>query len=272
MQEHEDDYEAPASSLSELVEQAHWPLGMGMCRNIESLYPLGLTDPPAQRLGRGSFGAAYRTPLRSRSVLKFTRDPSEVQASMLLVGKKPERIVHVYGVWALPGTFRRGMRGWYLVHRDYLSPLSKQDRMLIDVIFEIYDDETLDLTIPRRRNFAMIDKWRGYIREEIVGEGLPMDDEGQRMAAPGGTGKLISRAIELLMQIGEGVAEMHKHGIDWEDIHSGNMMRNQKGTLVVADVGWGLMHHDFDHTVPFITPEAAAKHAAAFTEAISATT
>lgn len=235
-----------------------------MVENMDSLLEMGLRDPIEQCLGKGAFGAAYEIPVRGRSVLKFTRDPSEVQASVLLSRKEPQNIVHIYGLWALARTFEAPLRGWYAIHRDYLTPMSKQDRSLVDIIFEIYGDESLDLTIPRRKQFAMMDKWRGYIRDVIIGgEGVVVDDEGARLQVLGG-GKLIGRAMSLLTSIGDAVSEMHRFGIDWEDIHSGNIMRNAAGRLVIADVGYGLMHDDFDHTVSYLTADAVRSHIAGF--------
>jgi tRNA A-37 threonylcarbamoyl transferase component Bud32 len=72
--------------------------------------------------------------------------------------------------------------------------------------------------------------------------------------------KLIQRAIQILIHIGQGVDEMHKAGIDWEDVHSGNIMRNAAGRLVVADVGFGLMHDDFDAEIPYLSEEAAMSY------------
>lgn len=255
------------STFTRLTEQAHVPLGVAMTDNMAPLMEMGLRDPVGQRLGNGAFGAAYEIPARGRSVLKFTRDPSEVQASILLVNKAPKHIVHIYGVWALARTFDPLVRGWYVIHRDYLTPMSKHDQMLVDVIFELYGDESLDLTIPRRKQFAMMDKWRAYIRNFFTNEdGVEVrDDEGSRVQLLS-SGKLIGRTMDLLAKIGDAVKEMHKYGIDWEDIHSGNIMRNAAGRLVIADVGYGLMHNDFDHTVAYLTTDEARSHLAQFVD------
>jgi hypothetical protein len=219
---------------------------------------MGLRDPTVQKLGKGSFGSAFEIPLWDRSVLKLTRDPTEVQAAHLLLGKETSRIVNIFGVWAVKSTFRPGLRGWYAVHREYLHPLSKVDIRLVEAIYHVYGDTEVDLTIPRKRSHAMLDKWKGYLRGALAGDGVPMDDEGLRSSFGGG--KLIHRAMELLLQIGQAVGEMHSFGIDWEDIHSGNVMRNAKGRLVIADVGWGLMHDSFSEEIPFLTEERLARH------------
>jgi len=262
MRDHHDHYTHP-STFSQLTTQPHYPVGHVLLQSLPVFRALGIEDPAKQQLGKGAFGVAYEVPLHGQSVLKLTRDPTEVQAACLLVGKDPERIVKIHAVWALRGTFAPGLRGWYAVHRAYLTPLRKRDMRLVDVIFNVYEDTSLDLTIPRRRHHAMLDKWRGYLREELQAPdgGIPMDEEGMRVASFGGN-RMLSRTIELLVRIGAAVDEMHKVGVDWEDIHSGNIMRNTEGRIVIADIGWGLVHEAFSEEVPFLTLEKARAYAA----------
>jgi serine/threonine protein kinase len=252
--EHDNDRRYETSTLDVIADMAHWPVGHVLLQNMDLFIPMGLRDPLEQRLGKGTFGHAYEVPLRGSTVLKLTRDPTEIQASMLLLGRPSKRIVHIYGAWAVKGTFGEELRGWYAVHRELLSPLSKRDTALVETIFQVYDDTSLDLTIPRStKQHAMVNKWRGWLRAEMMeGTAVPIDDEGS-MVGSMGSGKLVQRAVMLLLQIGQGVDELHKAGVDWEDIHPGNIMRNAGGKLVIADVGWGLMHEDFDREIPFLS-------------------
>lgn len=242
------------STLDVLADMAHFPAGHVLMQNMDLFLPMGLKDPLSQRLGKGTFGQAYEVPLRGKTVLKLTRDPSEVQAAMLLLGRPTKRIVNIYGAWAIKGTFGDDIRGWYAIHREFLTPLNKRDTALVEAIFQVYDDTSLDLSIPRSsRQHAMINKWRGWLRDEMMqGTPVPVDEDGSVFASMN-SGKLVQRAIMLLLQIGQGVDEMHKAGVDWEDIHPGNIMRNADGKLVIADVGWGLMHDDFDREVPYLS-------------------
>ena len=250
------------NTLDEITSQPHFPLGWVLLSNMKALVPLGIRAPLNQLLGKGSFGTAYRVRLfNDDSVIKFTRDPSEVQASTLLKGKESKRIVHIHNVWAVKGTFELDLRGWYVIHREYLTPLSKRDAALVEAIFVVYGDTSIDLVFPRsQRQYAMIQKWRGYLREEMMtGEGTP-DEEGAVMSMT--NPKLVQRAVQLLLQIGQGISEMHCSGIDWEDVHSGNIMRKIDGKLVIADVGYGLMHDDFSAEIPFLTVEGAKSYVA----------
>jgi hypothetical protein len=246
------------STFTALQREPFVPVGSLLLQQRALLTKLGLTNPTKQRLGSGAFGVAYETELPpwSKSVLKLTRDPTEVQASVLLQGKACSRIVKIYGVWAVDGTHREGLRGWYLIHREYLHPLRKPDMVLVDAIFNLLGDDILDLTIPRRQHRAMLDKWRDLLRDELYGAAV--HDEGAIQIGRGG--QQLHRAVDLLTKIGEAVAEMHRHGIDWEDVHSGNIMRNDAGKIVIGDVGWGLVHDDFSQVVPYLTDEVAVAY------------
>lgn len=262
---HHDDLEP--DELEELLAEPHFPLGSVLMQHAPLLRALGLRFPLDQLLGAGEFGAAYRVPWGGKhgSVLKLTRDPTEVPAAYILRGRQSERVVHIHGVWYLSKSYRPGLQRWYLVHRSYLHPLKPLDKQLIEMIFAIYDDtDPRDVTLPRSpKQHAMISKWRGYIQEELGATGGWTDHEGEAVAMPvqGGT-KHVKRAMQLLMQIGAAVGEMHKAGIDWEDIHSDNLMRGDDGRLVIADIGWGLMHDDFEEEVPTLTMDVAQHHRA----------
>lgn len=263
------DHDADFSPLSELVNHPHLPLGQVLLQNVPLFCALGIDNPLKQKLGKGAFGHAFSVDMGdlANSVIKITRDPTEMQAAWLLKGKKSKRIVHIYDVWAIQSTFRGNWRGWYLIHREFLHPLSKRDKHLIEALFALYDDESLDLVIPRsRKQHAMLNKWRGYIRE-LLGGDAAVSGEGEEGGLRFGAAHLrqeVQRAMLLLQQIGEAVDEMHRAGIEWEDIHSDNMLRNYKGDLVIGDIGWGLLHDDFAETIPYISADSAKRYVESF--------
>lgn len=235
------------STFSTITKAPHMPLGSVMLAHRESLERLGLSDPLAQRLGKGAFGAAYEVDLGGKSVLKFTRDPTEAQTSAFLTGKRHERVVDIHNVWVLSDTHTEKLRGWYVVHRSYMSPLSKRDAAMVDVIFDLYGNVDLDLKMPRPQHRAMTDKWRSYLRDGLTERG---------MTGP----SALAKTMDLLRQVADAVFAMHSLGVDWEDCHSGNLMRRGNGTLVVADVGYGLMHQDTKVFVQELTPTGAAEY------------
>lgn len=251
------------SELSALTREPHYPLGHVLLSNAPLLRGAGLRNPLGQLLGRGAFGAAYEIAVGGRSVLKLTRDPTEVEASATLTGRQSKRIVPIYGIWYLRNTYMPGLRRWYVVHRGYLHPLKDRDKDLVELIFALYDEVSLDLKLPRSpTQYAMINKWRGYIRQELMGETGTMTDEEGIVVGTGalGVGRIVKRCMQLLLQIGSAVDEMHAAGIDWEDIHSDNLMRNDEGRLTIADVGWGLMHEDFEADIDALTSEVVQAH------------
>lgn len=261
------DRDADFSPLSELVNHPHLPLGQVLLQNIPLFCALGIQSPLSQKLGKGAFGHAFSVDVGGTTVMKLTRDPTEMQAAWLLKGRSNKRIVHVYDVWAVDGTFRGDWRGWYLIHREYLQPLSKRDKNLIETLFALYDDESLDLVIPRSsKQHAMINKWRGYVRGLLGGESAVSGEgeEGQLRFGAAHLRREVQRAMVLLLQIGEAVGEMHQVGVEWEDIHSDNMLRNANGDLVIGDIGWGEMHDDFDHEIPYLSTEQAKAYVETF--------
>lgn len=259
-----DDYEDDENeALAEIASAPHWPLGHVLLRCAGLLRSTGLLYPSDQLLGSGKFGAAFKIPALGGSVLKITRDPTEVQAACLLVGRRVERIVPVHGVWYLREGYVPGFQRWFVVHRGLLHPLTALDKALIEMIFALYDDVDLDLVIPRSAGqHATLSKWRTYIRRELMdGWEKRTDHEGNTFGnGPLQVGRHVKQAMRLLVQIGAAVDEMHRAGVDWEDIHSDNWMRTVEGRLAIADIGFGLMHQDFERTVLALTPQMALRH------------
>lgn len=252
------------TDIYEMMSEPHFPLGQVLMDNADAFRTMGLERPIQQRLGSGSFGTAYEIPMGNGSALKLTRDVSEAQAAVLLKGRESRRIVRVHDVWAVPGSFDDGLRGWYAVHRQLLTTLNKTDSIAVEILFQLYNDEMLSLSLPRSaKQHAMVSRWRSHVQTfvlEDMGAAVSVDDEGGVVA--GGTGRIVKRAMQLLVQIGSSVDEMHRAGIDWEDIHPDNMMRTPKGTLVIGDIGYGEMHDDFSGVVPLLTHEVAQEYVA----------
>lgn len=252
--------------LEEILAEPHFNLGSVLMAHAPLLRAMGLDDPVKQLLGAGEFGAAYHVPWgggENGSVLKLTRDPTEVPAAFILQGRDSKRIVHVHGIWYLRESWDEGLQRWYLVHRSYLHPLRPLDKQLIEMIFTIFDDTSSDdLRLPRSaKQHSMINRWRTHIGRELGTEGGWTDHDGEQAAlAVPMDARHTKRAVQLLMQIGAAVDEMHRAGIDWEDIHSDNLMRDDKGRLVIADIGWGLLHEDFTGEVPTLTEETVMLH------------
>ena len=229
----------------EILERDRLNEGAVLLCYADALRKLGLTDPTQQKLGRGAFGHAYRLGPEAAptGVVKITRDVFDAVASMSIQGKHFTHLPRTRGVWALSETFFKGWSGWYAIEREYLYPVSDLDQSLLEVLFQIYDNDRItDLRIPKRHNRAMRDKWRVYARDLLAQDGAP------------GVSHL-PRAMELLAQIGEGVQELASVGIDWSDMSPENIMRAPDGTLKIADVGFCELRFDVNNV---IVPEMAA--------------
>jgi len=224
--------------------------GTMLLRHRLDFVEFGLKSPRRQFLGSGSFGAAYKIPLFGGSVLKLTRDPYEMIASVDLATKKTKHIVPIYGVWTLEDSYfgtDNDLVSWHVVHRGYLTPLSPSDSEIVNVLFELYHDQTLDLKLPQAHQRGMRSKWENLVKMTIEERGMPL--------------QAYHRSMQLMTQIGAAVRELHDIGIDWADFHSSNLMQDASGVVRVADVGWGLMHEDTERQTEFLTPALARAHA-----------
>lgn len=246
------DEDSEMGSHDTWVQRPSHTRGTMLRRHRDVFRVLGLEDPIGQRLGSGSFGAAYDVSLLGRSVLKLTRDPYESIASFDLIGKKTRYTVPIFGVWTLEDSFIGNndedddLVPWYVVHRAYLEPLDGQTGEAMNILYTIYHDPSFDMKIPQAHHRGMRQKWEMAIKARIE----------EKQLNP----RVYPRAMLLLDHIGVAVRELHDIGIDWFDFHASNMMKDASGTIRIADVGWGVMHKDTTREIPYFTPEAAQQH------------
>jgi len=209
----------------DILERERVNEGQVLLSYADAFRGLGLFDPTEQKLGRGAFGHVYRLGSKDAptGALKITRDVYDAMASHALIGKTHLHLPKTLNVWSLDETFVDEWAGWYAIEREYLHPLDKQDTDLVEVLYQVYDNDNIrNLKIPMRHNRAMRDKWRVYVREILT--------ESDSV-------HLLPRTMELLAKIGEGVQELAALGITWSDIHSDNIMRAGDNALKIADVG-----------------------------------
>lgn len=230
------------------TQQVHWPIGGVLCSEYApALRALGLVDPKEQQLGRGGFGVAYKVVLRGRTaVLKLTRDPMEVIASFALRKRPTEHVVPIHEVWSLPKMQHfPHWASWWVIHRDYLHDFSERDGNLLETIFDLWKDDVLSLSIPKvgSSGRSMRDKWRQVLSQDTDCSSTER-----------------TRVLSLLDQIGKGIREMGAVGIDWTDILPDNLLRDAKGALRIADVGFGEAKRDIECEPPELTVELVRKY------------
>lgn len=228
-----------------ILERERVNEGQVLLSYADAFRRLGLLDPLAQRLGRGAFGHVYSLgPVGAPTgALKITRDVYDAVASFALIGKDFVHLPKTRGVWVLGETFVDEWAGWYAIEREYLHPTDNRDAGLIDVLFQVWENEQIhNLKIPKPHNRAMRDKWRVHVREIL-------DSTGSINSLP--------RAMELLALVGIGTQELASLGIDWCDINAENVMRDAEGTLKISDVGLCVLRYTVESVVvPELVPSA----------------
>ena len=240
--EHEE-HSASPDVWDEILDRERVNEGQVLLSYADAFRALGLHDPNSQKLGRGKFGHVYRLgPEHAPTgALKITRDVYDALASFSLIGRNFSHLPQTQNVWALAETFIDDWAGWYAIKREYLHPLNEKDTALIEVLYEVYDNDKIhNLKIPKPHNHAMRDKWRVHVRDIL--------DSTSSL-------HLLPRTMELLSQIGIGSQELASLGVDWCDIHSDNVMRSSDGTLKISDVGLCNLRYAVESvTVPELAP------------------
>jgi len=197
------------------------PTAEVILRYRKGLAACGLTNPwpdtrGGQLLGTGSQGAAYDLGDR---VLKLTHDQDEAIVSAMIRGKSLRNVVKIYDVFALSDTARESdYQTWYVITREKLTPLKRHDLDIMKVMYDLYEDESLDLWVTSER--TMISRWRTLLQSQLD------------FAS-------VSRAMGILRDVAIGSSEIRKLGFDWTDFHDENIFLSESGAYKIVDVGWG---------------------------------
>jgi hypothetical protein len=197
------------------------PTAEVIIRHRKGLVALGLTNPwpvarGGQLLGTGSQGAAYDLGDR---VLKLTHDHDEAIVSAMIRGKSLRNVVKIFDVLALPDSAREDdQQPWYVVTREKLIPPKQRDIDIMKVMYELYEDESLDLWVTSQR--SMVARWRTLLQGRLDFTN-------------------VSRAMGILRDVAVGSSELRNTGFDWTDFHDENIFLSESGTYKIVDVGWG---------------------------------
>ena len=221
--------------------QVYIPISEVIIRHRKGLAELGLTNPwPKERggqlLGTGSHGAAYDLGDR---VLKLSHDHDEAIVSALIRGKSLRHVVKIHDVWSLSDSARKETpsphkyKPWFAVTREKLVMPKKHDIDIMKTMFELYEDESLDLWVNNQR--VMVARWRNMLQAELD---------------PRST----TKAMSILRDVAVGASELRSHGFDWTDFHDENILQSASGVYKIVDVGWGEWRLDqVDVEVPEMT-------------------
>ena len=210
-------------------QEIYIPTAEVILRHRKGLVDMGLVNPwpetqGGQLLGTGAHGAAYDLGGR---VLKLTHDQDEAMVSAVIRGKTMRHVVNIYDVFALPDSARTSeYKCWYVVAREKLVPPKKRDIDIMKVMFELYEDESLDLWVSNER--TMVSRWRTMLQGHLEYAG-------------------VTKAMSILRDVAAGAAELRACGFDWTDFHDENILLSSTGVFKIVDVGWGEWRVDDVH-------------------------
>lgn len=159
-----------------------------------------------RKLGCGSFGCAYTRKGYPDQVVKITGDPSEVAAAQRVIEAR-KRGHRLPGVVRFYRTFAVQSSRLFVVVQERLLPLRAEEYRLIEEQHNaLYNLGTL-----------------GTPRDQQKGAKLLARD----YAVPW-------RAIYDLLRVFD---ELRDIGVEWHDLHEGNVLRSSSGRLKVIDLG-----------------------------------
>lgn len=183
-------------------------------------------ETPARKLGSGYWGEAWL--MQSGRVLKFTADPNEV-ALAARTSRRPAspHLIGVYSVRPITGiplkdpntlyddpadwqSGRHGVRGYYVIHQDGITPLSEYGRDVQDAYNSLYT---------------------AIFNGEWTTERLLQRIE--RMNYSNRDAELLQRIVSQADSIRR---DIRRFGVNFTEAHSGNVGFNASGNFVIYDM------------------------------------
>ena len=185
-------------------------------------------ETPARRLGSGFWGEAWL--MQSGRVLKFTADPNEVA----LAARTSRRTAspHLIGVYSVrpitgiplkdPNTWydspeewqsgRHGVRGYYVIHQDGITPLSEYGQDVVAAYNSLYS--------------AIFNG--AWSQDELLQR---IESSSYRDNEP--VTKLMKRIVSQADSIRR---DIRRFGINFMEAHSGNVGFNASDNFVIYDM------------------------------------
>jgi serine/threonine protein kinase len=229
----------------------------------------GLEDDYPSILDCGSYGCAYDC--GGGKVVKITSDESEaVAAAKVKTLGKHKNVYNVYNV------FKLGSGSWYAIVQEKLEepnsdvehvgnligPLIEMDELFEDLFFEysgIAKFKRIFINFAREVYTDARDKnTKGYydlfletyddqIIAEFIGEMFDLSIKYPTKRTVKDHTKFIVNELQdiqktdknfkIFDQIANGVSWLYRNGIEFIDVHSGNIMQRHNGDVVLIDLG-----------------------------------
>ena len=185
------------------------------------LSKFGINPNDLQVLGKtGSHGVAFTD---GKVVVKITDDKSEATASAKIAGRSVPGVnnIHYVGKFAKetpyhdPEISKENVQ-YYIIIQDLLSTkLSKQEAQMANMVGDFL---VTNKRWPLDINQAIKDIYQAaYMKTH------------QNFISPGNT--------TVLASLLKNVQSLYSHGVKYMDVSSGNVGKNEKGELVVFDLG-----------------------------------
>jgi hypothetical protein len=176
------------------------------------------TRPQQEKLGCGVFACAYTTPGSSR-VVKFTRDAEDVAA--LIKAQGTGLVPKVFAAYKLaqPGIVTT-VRGW-----PYHEQTQREHVPVYAVVLERLR------TIPHEQKEDLNERILG-IRDVVEGKITGAEFCDTQQGEDGNVG-----CDDQQLAVLTAAEKLKKAGIEWSDIHAGNIGYDKRGKLKVLDLG-----------------------------------
>ena len=186
---------------------------------------LGSADEPMnllEVLGKGKLGIAYALP--DGRVAKITRDASEAQSSLRLVGEHLKTVAEIYDVFEIPCT--NGKPIWAIVQEKLAKPDAAWAQLAI-LWYYFRSDPTLEEENPLL--------FRTPLSKENIDAFAKWAENSDMRQMRFGTKGPIKRS--LLQWMRTAADELAAHGVKYSDLHDKNIMKRANGEHVIIDLG-----------------------------------
>jgi len=176
-----------------------------------------------EEIGQGSKGTAFAV-LQNQQVLKVTVDNTEANAAKVLVNKKLKNVVNFYKVFQFDQT------GYYGILQERLD--AWKTRSNASFFLEILDDDVFKDIYKKyksdRDDGSLEREMASYFSEKTLNKDI--SDASIKEAEMGVIG------------IVNGLQELNKYGIGYDDIWAPNIMKRGKD-YVLIDLGYSQSAH-----------------------------
>lgn len=201
-------------------------------------------------LGCGKFACAYEAD-GTPGIVKFTADGADAAAwqHVLAAGKYPVGLAETFCVEALD--LGEDYPQLFMVVQEQLEPLYADEEVLVD--------GPLAHAVSIYHTWEDLDQARATLARSI--QSLPNDfvlgEDGEETEEELEEGR--QALHDRLGVILEAAHWLRARGIEWHDVHSGNIMMNHLGDLKIVDLGYGRVPLT---AVPLLAAPPTTEHAA----------